>query len=62
VANGTVCFFLVSSGGGGFGGNQANVNADLVSWVTSTCAVVPQSTYPSGGAEPGHLYDCAGAA
>jgi hypothetical protein len=44
VANGTVCFFLVSSGGGGFGGNQTNVNADLVSWVTSTCGPTWRAT------------------
>jgi 4-amino-4-deoxy-L-arabinose transferase-like glycosyltransferase len=66
VSTGTVRFFLVSGGGGGFAGGgagpsagTANPNADLVTWITTACTAVPQSTFQSGsGVDPGQLYDC----
>src|SRR5439155_14532328 len=46
VANGTVHYFLIQSGGGpGAGGGGASGNSALVQWVTTHGPVVPSSRY-----------------
>ncbi len=54
VANGTVRFFLMRGGVGGFRGGSQRL---LTSWVTQNCAAVSSSQVPSS-----QLYDCASAA